>query len=105
MAEEDPSRSQLQGLFPLAPHVLVYTTSRIMEGEEAITDVHHDVDGDWQFLDAAGSLEADDIVKVHVHCILDEHPHLAELGHLPVGWHAWRSNAEQPWHFEAFIPE
>lgn len=88
--------------FPLRPDDMVYTTNRIVDGIATISDVYHDLDGDWQFVDDAGPLEVDDIAKVHVIHILEDHPEVAALHDLPCGWRAWREKPGGEWFREEF---
>ena len=80
-----------------SPHTGVFTTKRVMSGEDPITRVFHDLDdGAWQF---HGPEESDpnDMAYVCLDCIVDKDATINELHDLPVGWAAWRESVTAPW--------
>ncbi len=108
-AEHPPGRWTRMDLdspwpFPDPPSTGVFTTDRIHTEASEILGVVHDHDGDWMFLDG-DDVTADDGVLVHLEHIVGEHPDVAEVGDLPVGWAAWRESPAQPWVREEHQPD
>jgi hypothetical protein len=74
----------------------VFTTRQVMEREEPILHVTHDPDDHgWQFHSSNARLEEAKIITLEEAVALD--PSVLQLADLPVGWHAWRQSAEDPW--------
>ncbi len=74
----------------------VITTKFVVDEGHPILLVTHDEDGDWQFLCGSTNEPADGRL-VSLGSAVAEHPALAELADLPVGWQAEREEAGQPW--------
>jgi Domain of unknown function (DUF4262) len=93
----DPSSSLHDWKFEDPPHTGVFTTKRVMSGEDVITHVFHDADdGAWQF-HGPGESKREDVALVCFHHIIDKDGTIVELADLPLGWCAWRETAEAPW--------
>jgi hypothetical protein len=75
----------------------VFTTREVMEREEPILLVSHDVeDHAWQFIGPTdGTLENARIIALQEAVELD--PSLLELSDLPVGWQAVRQSRGDVW--------
>lgn len=83
--------------FDEAENVAVITLRQIVDGAEPILHVTHDSDdGSWQFLGWDNAREEDAKV-VALRTIVRLDPSVQELADLPLGWHAWRRAADQPW--------
>ena len=83
--------------FEQPENVAVITLRQIVDGEEPILHVTHDSDdGGWQFLGWENAREEDAKV-VALRTIVRLDPSVQELADLPLGWHAWRRAADQPW--------
>jgi hypothetical protein len=96
-AANDPQSSLHNWKFVDPPHTGVYTTKRVMSGDDPITRVFHDVeDGAWQFHGPPES-KAEDLAYVCFHHIVDKDLSITELADLPVGWSAWRDDVSGPW--------
>jgi hypothetical protein len=96
-AANDPDSSLHNWKFKEPPHTGVFTTKRVMSGDDHVTRVFHDVeDGACQF-HGPGESNPEDIAYVCFHHIVDKDPTIKELADLPVGWCAWRENATSPW--------
>jgi hypothetical protein len=92
----DPSSSLYDWKFPDPPHTSSYSSKTVFDGEEAVTFVSHDANGDWQFL---GDLMIDGggPVVACLHHPIDKDPSLKELADLPCGWYAERASVGEPW--------
>ena len=78
-------------------NVAVITLRQIVDGGEPILHVTHDSDdGSWQFLGWENARE-EDVKIVALRTIVRLDSTVQELADLPLGWHAWRRTAEQPW--------
>src|SRR5271166_4425050 len=83
--------------FTDSEETLVITLERILRAGSPILLVTHDrEDGGWQFLDGEQVFEEDGVV-VGLGEMIQFDPSLGELADLPVGWHAWRTAAGNPW--------
>jgi hypothetical protein len=103
-AFHDSESSLYRWQFSDSPHTGVYTTKRIMNKEEPITYVTHDLDdGAWQFHGPSDS-PPESAILVCLHCILDWDPSIASLHDLPLGWQASRENPSSPWTREPLPP-
>jgi len=83
--------------FSSKPNLGVVTLQEIVLRKVPILHVCHDADdGAWQFIGldnpAVGETTLTSLQKV---VALD--PSLTELADLPLGWHAWRRAANDPW--------
>jgi len=79
-----------------------YTTKRIASGQTIVLAVYHDREGDWQFIDE-GPTEREDIEFVHLGHFIRQHPEVAELASLKVGWKAVRASGSHPWTMREYI--
>ena len=78
-------------------NVAVITLRQIVDGGEPILHVTHDSDdGSWQFLGWENARE-EDVKIVALRTIVRLDSTVQELADLPLGWHAWRRTANQPW--------
>jgi hypothetical protein len=83
--------------FPDSPHRGVFTTKRIMAGEDPILYVYHDTnDGAWQF-HGKGDSTPETLAYVCFHHVVDKDTSLGELANLPLGWCASRERVGAPW--------
>lgn len=81
------------------PNVAVFTTHQILEREDRIGFVTHDLDdGAWQFHARSGAGAETDAKIVSLRAIVDLDPSVMELADLPLGWCAWRKEGEDTWH-------
>lgn len=104
-AANDPDSSLHNWIFNDSPHTRVFTTKRVMSGEDRITRVFHDIEGcAWQF---HGPRDTDpkDIACVCLHHIVDKDASISELRDLPLGWCAWREDVTSPWKRELTPPD
>lgn len=104
-AANDPNSSLHKWKFNDSPHTGVFTTKRVMSGEDSITRVFHDIeDGAWQF---HGPQDTDpkDIAYVCMHHVIDKDASISELHDLPLGWCAWRDGVASPWKRELTPPD
>jgi hypothetical protein len=81
--------------FAESENVAVITLKQILSDGEPILHVTH-VDDGWQFL-GWGDAREEDATVVALITIVQLDPSVQELADLPVGWHAWRRTANQPW--------
>ena len=85
--------------FADAPNVAVFTSKKILTGDDWIYYVSHDEDdGAWQFHPKSGPAAESDASVAGLKTILDLDPTVAEVADLPLGWCAWRERQESPWH-------
>jgi hypothetical protein len=89
--------------FPDEVRTQVYTTTRIVEGQEPVRGVLHDQDGHWEFLDGL-ELTEDSIAVVHLHQLYAQHPGLAGFAALTPGRQAWL-NSDEMWTESALPPQ
>ena len=83
--------------FDDAPNTATFLSTRVHDGEEAITYVSHDVDdGAWQFLGDRLS-DGGGPVLVGLSCPVGRDPSVRELADLPFGWSAKRVRPGAPW--------
>lgn len=104
-AANDPTSSIHNWKFTVPPHTGVFTTRRVMSGQDPVSRVFHDIeDGAWQF---HGPEESDpnDLTYVCLHHIIDKDATINELHDLPLGWSAWRENGASPWNRELTPPD
>jgi hypothetical protein len=96
-AANDPNSSLKNWKFNEPPHTGVFTTKRVINGDEPVMRVFHDIeDGAWQF-HGAGESESEDITYACFHHIVDRDSTIQDLADLPTGWCAWRENVSTPW--------
>jgi len=104
-AANDPSSSMFDWKFPDPAHTGVYTTKRIMNGDEPILYVFHDAeDGAWQFHGPSES-RPEDASLICFHHIIDRDSTIKELVDLPRGWCAKREKASDAWVREQTRPD
>jgi hypothetical protein len=104
-AANDPTSSLHRWKFIDSPHTGVFTTKRVMSGEDPVTRVFHDIeDGAWQFLGPEES-GTKDLTYVCFHHVIDKDASISGLHDLPVGWCAWRENIASPWTRELAPPD
>jgi hypothetical protein len=104
-AANDSDSSLHDWKFTDLPHTGVFTTKRVMSGDDPVTRVFHDVeDGAWQFHGPDES-KTEDLAYVCFHHIVDKDPSIEGLADLPVGWCAWRKDATAPWVRELTAPD
>jgi len=104
-AANDPNSSLHNWKFSDSPHAGVFTTKRVMSGDDSVTRVFHDIeDGAWQF---HGPQETDpkDLAYVCLHHVIDKDASIGELHDLPLGWSAWREDVTSPWRRELTPPD
>lgn len=97
MAESQPILATKGGWpFNEAKNSGVLTTNRVIEEGYPILLVTHDDDGDWQFL--CGTINQPENGRlVCLRNIVEDHPSVADLADLPMGWRAVRDAPDQPW--------
>jgi hypothetical protein len=96
-AANDPHSSLHSWKFGDSPHTGVFTTKRVMSGDDPVTRVFHDAeDGAWQFHGPDES-KAEDLAYVCFHHVVDKDATIKALADLPVGWCAWRTDVTAPW--------
>jgi hypothetical protein len=79
------------------PNLAVITSKRILDAEQPIRYVSHDLDdGGWQFLDG-GNVDDEDAMVVGLGTIVRFDPTVRELADLPLGWYAWRNAVGEQW--------
>jgi Domain of unknown function (DUF4262) len=104
-AANNPDSSLYNWKFRDQPHTRIYTTKRVMKGEDLITRVFHDAeDGAWQFHGPPES-KKEDIAIVCFHHIIDKDATINQLADLQPGWCAWREDASSPWIREPHAPD
>jgi hypothetical protein len=104
-AANDPASSLHNWKFTDSPHTGVFTTKRVISGEDSVTRVFHDIeDGAWQF-HGSGESQPSDCAYVCLHHVLDKDATIGDLHDLPVGWCAWREDVTSPWIRELSVPD
>lgn len=79
-------------------NVAVFTTKRVIRGDDWISYVTHDIDdGAWQFHGPSSDGQTEEAALVRLDEIIMIEPRLKELADLPLGWHAWRIRKDAPW--------
>ncbi|GAA2110645.1 hypothetical protein GCM10009780_65830 [Actinomadura alba] len=90
--------------FPDSPvRTQVYTTTRIIDGQQPIRGVVRDHDGAWQFLDGLDTT-GQSIAIAHLHHVYAQHPYLAQFATLAPGRQAWLST-DGTWTLSDLDPE
>jgi len=96
-AANNPNSSLHDWKFNEPPHTGVFTTKRVMNGDDQVTRVFHDIeDGAWQFHGPDES-RSEDITYVCFHHVVDRDATIQDLADLATGWCAWRESAFTPW--------
>jgi hypothetical protein len=104
-AINDPNSSLHDWRFKDSPHTGVFTTKRVMSGEDIVARVFHDTDDRaWQFHGPQDS-DAEDIAYVCLHHLIDKDRSIGELHDLPLGWFAWREDVTSAWKRELTPPD
>jgi hypothetical protein len=82
--------------FPDTPNFNAFTTARVMERQEAILAVYHDLeDGAWEFF--GGDWAPEELIVVCLEDAVARDPSVRALADLPRGWGARRANEDAPW--------
>ncbi|HXX43102.1 MAG TPA: DUF4262 domain-containing protein [Candidatus Acidoferrales bacterium] len=104
-AAHDPKSSLYRWKFQEPPHTGVFTTKPVMNGDEPVLMVCHDIeDGAWQFIGTSDGTP-ENMTYVCLHHVLDLDPTIVELADLPVSWIARRTQVSEPWVREPAPPE
>lgn len=82
--------------FALPIETGVFTTRQVLEGTQAVREVYHEHDGDWQFL-CGTTVDERDLKLVCLGCMVETDHTLGELGDLPAGWCATRHDLGSAW--------
>ena len=89
--------TSLEWPFDEPQNLAVITTQSILRHGKPILLVGHDSeDGGWSFLDGDTFREEEAIV-VSLRSITERDPSVMALADLPLGWEAWRENADSLW--------
>ena len=81
----------------------MFTTRQVLEREEPILHVTHNIDDHgWQFLGSDARAEDAKIISLEEAVELD--PSVLQVADLPLGWHAWRASVEEAW-IREIIPD
>lgn len=84
--------------FKDAENTAVFTSKKIIGGNDWIQYVAHDADdGAWQFHPCGGSTPEHDAAVVSLKSIVALDNSLLGLADLPLGWHAWRKSKSSSW--------
>lgn len=76
----------------------VFTTKRILDGDDWIHYVTHDAeDGAWQFHPYTGPTPEGESAIVSLKSIVGIDDSVCHLADLPRGWHAWRESKSVAW--------
>ena len=73
-----------------------FCTEGVAQRRLPALQVTHDIDGDWQFLDASSDDPGQPVIAC-LGCVLEHDPTLAQIADLPPGWSAWRDEAGGEW--------
>jgi len=103
-AANDPKSSLYSWKLPWPPHTGVYTTKRVVNGDEPVTHVFHDGDDAWQFHGPSDSNQ-EDCVLACLHHVLDKDRTIENVFDLPAGWNARRDGPSRPWTRQVTPPE
>lgn len=82
--------------FDQGPDVACVTCQAVLDGQPVLVVTHYDDDHSWAFLDGSAVNEADARV-VSMRTVLQQHPELEAIAHLPPGLTATRSNVGDAW--------
>ena len=80
-------------------NTVAISTKQVFEHNFAILRVSHDADGDWQILCDTTS-DINDAIVVCLGCAYERDNSIGILYDLPLGWSAWRENANSEWILE-----
>lgn len=84
--------------FKDAANTAVFTSRRILNGEDWIHYITHDEDdGSWQFHPYSGPTPEEEAKIVSLKTMLEIEPRISELADLPLGWYAWRETRVGNW--------
>ena len=84
-AANDPESSLYSWKFKEAPHIGIFTTKRVISGDDPVTRVFHDAsDGAWQFHGPPES-KKEDLAIVCFHHIVDRDSTINDLADLELG--------------------
>ena len=79
-------------------NVAVFTSSRILSGDDWVYYVSHDEeDGAWQFHPYSGFTPEYEAKVIGLKEMADLEPRIIELADLPLGWCAWRDERDGEW--------
>lgn len=79
-------------------NVSVFTSKKIIQGDDWVYYVTHDVeDGAWQFHPYSGMTPDNEAAVVSLETMVNVDRSLTTLADLPLGWHAWRESPEANW--------
>lgn len=91
--------------FDDAPNTACIATVDILDRDVAITEVYHDYDGGWQFLNTRDEpFSADDARLVCLSSIIDLDDSISKLHSLDYGWRAFRPTKQAEWTIEKNHP-
>jgi len=80
------------------PNTAVFTSKKIISGEEWVYYVSHDEeDGAWQFHPSCGPTPEGEAAVVGLGTVFDLDSSIGDLSDLPLGWCAWRQCREGAW--------
>lgn len=90
----------------LDPHLAVIVSRTIVEDDQPVLAVHHEDQDELCFLDGSGQFEADDLVALCLHHMLEQAPELLEVVRtLPPGIAAERHLVGDTWQFHVLEDE
>ena len=91
--------------FDDAPNTSCIATADVLENDAPITEVYHDYDGGWQFLNTRDEpFTADDGRVVCLSSMIELDSSIAELHNLDYGWRAIRRSPTSAWVIEKNHP-
>ncbi|MDP1736869.1 MAG: hypothetical protein Q8L23_05455 [Caulobacter sp.] len=82
--------------FDQAPNVVCITCRSVIDGSPVLVVTHYEDDHSWCFLDGQAHDLSEGLV-VAMSTVIEAHPDLDDIAHLPAGWTATRAAADQPW--------
>ena len=80
-------------------NIYVFTTRRIVLGQDPILRVLHDEDGDWQFLSREEVLTESDAMVVSLGGMMEIDSSLKDVVDIPTGMQAVRDRVGNEWRF------
>lgn len=84
--------------FPCPRTQAAFTSLGVVDGSDWVQFVSHDEDdGAWQFHPPGPKVSFDEIVALHLGCVLALDETLAALADLPRGWRAYRGSPTSEW--------
>jgi hypothetical protein len=90
--------------FPDRPEMGVFVTQRVFEQGMAVLWVVHEKDGDWLFGNG-DDFDPQTASLLHLSHIVADHPDVAEVADLPLGWSAERAGLGAPWLRQEYVPQ